>query len=291
MQRSRKRKQRQEESCNNNNNNSTSSDSVETFPSHPRPTHQECRSVRDALLDFHGFPQEFAKYRTGNRAPPPNPNSVVETETETDTETTVLDGLVSTLLSQNTTEVNASRAFVSLKSAFPNWEDVLAAESKCIESAIKCGGLATTKASCIKNLLTSLVKKKGKPCLEYLRDMTIDEVKQELCGFKGIGPKTVACVLMFHLHRDDFPVDTHVFRITKDLGWIPASSDREKAYLHLNRRIPNDLKFDLNCLFVTHGKLCDRCAKKINSKRSKTSCTQSCPLSTYIPITDSDDIT
>ncbi|KAK9104699.1 hypothetical protein Scep_021543 [Stephania cephalantha] len=286
---SRKRKQQQQQqSCNNNDNESTDS---EPFPSHRRPTHEECRYARDALLDFHGFPQEFVKYRTGNRAPPPNPNWVLESDDDLVETETVLDGLVSTLLSQNTTEVNARRAFVSLKSAFPNWEDVLAAELKCIESAIKCGGLAATKASCIKNLLTSLVKKKGKPCLEYLRDMTIDEVKQELCCFKGIGPKTVACVLMFHLHRDDFPVDTHVFRITKDLGWIPASSDRKKAYLHLNRRIPNDLKFDLNCLFVTHGKLCDRCTKKINSKRSKTSCTQPCPLSTCIPITDSDDLT
>lgn len=39
-------------------------------------------------------------------------------------------------------------------------------------------------------------------------------------------------------------------------------ADREKAYLHLNNRIPDELKFDLNCLFVTHGKLCKRCVNK-----------------------------
>lgn len=68
---------------------------------------------------------------------------------------------------------------------------VLGAESKCIENAIRCGGLAPTKASCIKNMLSCLLARKGKLCLEYLRDLSIDEIKSELSHFKGIGPKTV----------------------------------------------------------------------------------------------------
>ncbi|OVA16252.1 HhH-GPD domain [Macleaya cordata] len=279
----------------------------EPYPTYTRPTPEECGLVRDKLMALHGFPEEFAKY---GRIPDSgssislissssNPNQVksepldgeegdelcctnsnsVETSKET-----VLDGLVSTLLSQNTTDANSRRAFASLKSAFPTWEDVLAAESKCIENAIKCGGLAPKKTSCIKNLLTGLLEKKGKLCLEYLRTMSIDDIKAELLGFKGIGPKTVACVLMFHLQLDDFPVDTHVFRITKAMGWVPASSDREKAYLHLNKRIPNELKFDLNCLFVTHGKLCQRC--KRGEERRRPSHDQLCPLSIYCCSTD-----
>ncbi|CAI9761450.1 unnamed protein product [Fraxinus pennsylvanica] len=50
---------------------------------------------------------------------------------------------------------------------------VLAAESRCIEDAIRCGGLAPTKSSCIKNILKCLIEKKGKLCLEYLRDLSI----------------------------------------------------------------------------------------------------------------------
>ncbi len=72
---------------------------------------------------------------------------------------------------------------------------VLAAESKCLENAIRCGGLAPTKASCIKNILSCLLEKKGKLCLEYLRDLSVDEIKAELSQFKGIGPKTVIILL------------------------------------------------------------------------------------------------
>ncbi|KAJ6687841.1 hypothetical protein OIU74_016525 [Salix koriyanagi] len=55
---------------------------------------------------------------------------------EEEEEESVLDGLVKTVLSQNTTEVNSQRAFLNLKSAFPTWENVLAAESKFVENAI-----------------------------------------------------------------------------------------------------------------------------------------------------------
>lgn len=68
---------------------------------------------------------------------------------------------------------------------------VLAAESKALENAIRCGGLAPTKVSCIKNLLSCLLEKKGKLCLEYLRELSVNEIKAELSQFKGIGPKTV----------------------------------------------------------------------------------------------------
>lgn len=83
------------------------------FPSHSRPTPQECLAVRDTLLALHGVPPELAKYR---KLQPTN-------DTEEPPEA-VLDGLVRTVLSQNTTEANSYKAFASLKSSFPTWEHV-----------------------------------------------------------------------------------------------------------------------------------------------------------------------
>ncbi|KVH99232.1 hypothetical protein Ccrd_022545, partial [Cynara cardunculus var. scolymus] len=88
-------------------------------------------------------------------------------------------------------------------------------------------------------MLSCLFEKRGELCLEYLRDLSIDEIKMELSRFKGIGPKTVACVLMFNLQQDDFPVDTHIFQIAKAIGWVPIEADTKRTYLHLNTRIPN----------------------------------------------------
>lgn len=121
----------------------------------------------------------------------------------------------------------------------------------------------------------------------------------------------VACVLMFHLQRDDFPVDTHVsftlkrilpvqkylanillkkkylanmqnllqiFQIAKTLHWVPAEADVKKTYIHLNQRIPDELKFDLNCLIYTHGKVCRECSRKGSNKPKKEQCDKLCPL-------------
>ena len=105
--------------------NGSSEISKEPYPDYIRPTPEECRAVRDSLLALHGFPQEFAKYRRQSvndvvKSEPPD----AENGTELDAGETILDGLVRTVLSQNTTDANSQRAFMSLKSAFPNWEDV-----------------------------------------------------------------------------------------------------------------------------------------------------------------------
>lgn len=121
--------------------------------------------------------------------------------------------------------------------------------------------------------------------LEYVRDMGDDEVMAKLMSFDGVGCKTASCVAMFcnstisflcgictvrritdtdtfptlGLGRPKFPVDTHVWRISKYLSWIPAKASREDAYHHLDTRIPNDLKYSLHCLLIRHGRTCKHC--------------------------------
>ena len=97
------------------------------------------------------------------------------------------------------------------------------------------------------------VRTDGEPSLEWLHAKDDAEVKRVLTSFKGVGPKTVACVMMFTMGRAEFPVDTHVLHIAKKLGWLPQDASREQAYEHLNRRVPNECKLDLHVLPVEHG--------------------------------------
>ncbi|CAN1777519.1 Putative DNA glycosylase At3g47830 [Linum perenne] len=245
----------------------TATEEQEPFPMHLRPTPQDCRAIRESLLAHNGFPPEFAKYRRDRRTRCPDDDDDMSNNgmqsVDSEEKESVLDGLMKIVLSQNTTEV-------------------LKAEPKSVENAIRCGGLAPRKTSCILNLLSCLLERKGKLCLEYLRNLSVDQVKAELSLYKGIGPKTVSCVLMFNLQHDDFPVDTHVFEISKAIGWVPSEADRNKTYVHLNRRIPDDLKFDLNCLLYTHGKICKRCTKKGCNHKRKESDDSSCPLFKFL---------
>ena len=69
------------------------------------------------------------------------------------------------------------------------------------------------------------------------------------------------------MQRAEFPVDTHVWRISRNQGWAPKHSTRETCYTHMNTRVPDKLKYDLHCLLVTHGKRCISCAATSTSFR------------------------
>eukprot|EP00890_Picochlorum_soloecismus_P004178 jgi/Picsp_1/4761/NSC_02129-R1_protein len=174
----------------------------------------------------------------------------------------VLDSLIRTILSQNTTDKTSIRAYAELKRRFPEWESVRIAKSVDVEDAIRQGGLAEIKVQRIKAMLNTLKSERGECDLEWLRGKDTEFIKEYLGQFKGIGPKTIACTLMFSMHRDDFPVDTHVLRISKQLSWIPKSFSRVEAYEYLNSQIPDDVKYDLHVLLVTHGKECRQCQSK-----------------------------
>eukprot|EP00559_Dactyliosolen_fragilissimus_P001204 CAMPEP_0184864956 /NCGR_PEP_ID=MMETSP0580-20130426/16493_1 /TAXON_ID=1118495 /ORGANISM="Dactyliosolen fragilissimus" /LENGTH=368 /DNA_ID=CAMNT_0027363933 /DNA_START=182 /DNA_END=1285 /DNA_ORIENTATION=- len=188
----------------------------------------------------------------------------------------VTDAIISTMLSQNTTDANSKAAFASLKHMFFSnqsqsfsdlenshygWDAAALCDPSKIENAIRVAGLAKTRTERIQAILQTLRKERGTACFEYLRDMKDDEqIKKELGRFKGLGPKTISCVLLFALGRKEFPVDTHVLRISQKMGWVPQSYGREEAYKYLNLMVPDELKMDLHCLLVTHGKHCHACA-------------------------------
>ena len=154
----------------------------------------------------------------------------------------LLDSLVGTILSQNTTDTNSRRAFHALKAALPSWGEVLASDPQVMIDAIRCGGLAEIKTGRVMVILRQLVEEgrvdaSGAPSLDYLWALPTAKAKKEIVRFNGVGPKTAACVLMFAMRRPEFPVDTHVWKIALKMGWTPASATRETAYEHLMRRV------------------------------------------------------
>jgi endonuclease III len=166
----------------------------------------------------------------------------------------MLDALVATILSQNTSDANSSRAFESLKARFATWDEVRAAPAVQVARAIRSGGLARVKTRRIRAILRQIYRVRGQTSLEHLRRATNEQIREALCGYTGVGPKTAACVLLFHLGRADFPVDTHVHRIARRLGWIAPRATAEQAYEHLLSRMPETLRYELHVNLVALGR-------------------------------------
>lgn len=166
-----------------------------------------------------------------------------------------LDELILTVLSQNTSSVNCNRAFANLRTTYASWDEVVSADVDEIEDAIRAGGLGATKAARIKAILESMSKFNGGLSLDCLRHMTDREAMSFLRQFKGIGPKTAACVLMFSLCRHVFPVDTHVHRLARRLGLIGVKVSAERAHDVLGGMVPPGSAYSLHVNMVNHGRL------------------------------------
>jgi endonuclease III len=95
--------------------------------------------------------------------------------------------------------------------------------------------------------------------LDYMHNMETYEALKHFVRYPGVGIKTAACVTLFSLQRPCFAVDTHVFRMSKWLGWVPQKTDEDKTFGHLDVRCPDQLKYGLHQLFIQHGKKCYRC--------------------------------
>ena len=165
-----------------------------------------------------------------------------------------LDEVVATVLSQHTSDVNAERAFASLKRRFPSWEEVLDAPTEEVAAAIRSGGIANQKAARIQRILAEIERREGRVDLDRLNRVGDDEVEAYLTSLPGVGPKTAACVLLFSMGRAAFPVDTHVHRVTARLGWIPAGASAERAHQLIGRLVPAGIRYDLHVGLVTHGR-------------------------------------
>jgi endonuclease-3 len=162
--------------------------------------------------------------------------------------------VVSTIISQNTSDVNRDRAFERLRARFASWEVVRDAPVEAIEEAIRPAGLARQKAPRIKGALQFITQERGELSLDFLKDLSVDEAKAWLTQVKGIGPKTAAIILLFSLDMPAFPVDTHVHRVTQRLGLIGPKVSAEKAHVLLEDLLPADIYYSFHLNIIRHGR-------------------------------------
>ncbi len=177
--------------------------------------------------------------------------------------------LVSTILSQNTNDINRDRGFDSLREKFPTWEEVRDAPEDEIIEAVRIAGLAKTKGPNIQRVLRQISEERGELELDFLKEMPLEEARAWLTKFKGVGPKTAAIVLLFSLEMPAFPVDTHIYRITGRVGLRPEKISVEKAHPHLEKIFPPETYYAAHLNIIRLGReIC---------KARKTNCIL-CPL-------------
>jgi endonuclease III len=162
--------------------------------------------------------------------------------------------LVETVLSQNTSDTNSAAGYRRLRRQFRSWNQVANAPIEDVEKCIRVSGLSRIKAPRIQQILRQIKTEQGKIDLQFLAEMDEQRAYEYLTNFKGVGPKTAACTLLFAFGKAVFPVDTHIHRIAKRLGLIGPKESAEQAQMSLTQLIEPADRYETHILLIEHGR-------------------------------------
>ncbi len=165
--------------------------------------------------------------------------------------------LIATILSAQCTDKRVNMVTSRL---FPQYPDAFAMaklEPEELEPHIRECGLYRNKAKNIVAACRALVE-------QY--NGVVPSTRAELMKLPGVGQKTAGVVLMAAFGDDQFPVDTHVFRVSRRIGMADANTP-EKVEIQLKALLPKETWSFGHHLLIWHGRrvcdarkpACDRC--------------------------------
>jgi len=187
---------------------------------------------------------------------------------------TPFETLIVAIISQNTADRNTARAFESLSKRFEIKPEVLAkAETSHIEDALKTAGLYRSKSKTIKQV-SRIILEKFHGSLQPILSLPLEEARETLIQMPGVGPKTADVVLLFSAEQPTIPVDTHVNRVAKRLGFAPSNGDYEAVRTNLQSLYDQRDYLTVHVLLIVHGRR--------YCKARRPLCAQ-CPVNMHCP--------
>lgn len=180
-----------------------------------------------------------------------------------------LSMLVIIILSQRSRDVETTAGYAALKGRYPTWESMRDAPAAEVEATIQGVRWPELKAPRMQAIMRRITRERGTLSLDFLCGLPLEEGMAWLERLEGVGPKTVACVLLFSCRKPILPVDTHVHRIGIRLGLIGPRVSAEAAHPLLQALLPPDpqIIYNFHNGLLLHGQRvctferprCERC--------------------------------
>ncbi len=162
--------------------------------------------------------------------------------------------LIVTVISQNTSDRNTARAFENLSKKFPITPEALSkAPIPEIEEALKVAGLYRNKAKTIKKL-AKIIMEKFDGSLDFIYELPLEEARKTLLELPGVGRKTADVLLLFRAKKPAIPIDTHINRVSKRLGFVDQNADYEEIRSRLEALYNPEDYFDVHILLIMLGR-------------------------------------
>ena len=150
--------------------------------------------------------------------------------------------LVDILLSHRTRDEQTAAAWENLLKHFGSWEGVRDAPTQEVQDTIANVNFPEVKAPRMQAIMRQITEERGNLDLNFLCKLPVEEASAWLDRFEGVGPKTIACVLLFSCQAATLPVDVHVHRTSIRLGLIGKRVTADNAHPLLQALLPQDAR-------------------------------------------------
>lgn len=164
-----------------------------------------------------------------------------------------LDDLIFILISNRTSPHLAEKTYQRLKESFPRWENVLDSSPSKLRTVLRPAGLSRKKSQQIRSLLRKVKSDFGLCSLNALTRWQDDDVHEYLTGLSGVSDKVAKCVMLYTLSSDVLPVDVHVYRVSKRLGWTTRNRAAQ-THEELEALVPPNRRFAFHVDCIAHGR-------------------------------------
>lgn len=164
-----------------------------------------------------------------------------------------LDDLFYIIISNRTAPATVDRTFRALKKRFRRWNMLTEARLPSIERVLRPAGLSAKKAGQMRGIARRLTSDFGRCTLAPLAGRTDDEVTRYLTSLPGVSTKVALCVMMFTMGRSVLPVDSHVHRVSRRLGWVDTENPR-RAHDALADIVPPGRRYGFHVGCILHGR-------------------------------------
>lgn len=164
-----------------------------------------------------------------------------------------VDDLVYVILSNRTPPARARRVFEQAKQQFPSWKDLLSADRDEVENVLRPAGFAQRRARQLQEAFARILKDFGDLRSPDLWEKSDGNLLNYLTGLRGISDKVARCVMMYALGRNVLPVDVHVHRIARRLGWTDRNRPGE-SHKELEALLPKHRYYSFHVGCVAHGR-------------------------------------
>ncbi len=153
--------------------------------------------------------------------------------------------LIAVMLSAQTTDKAVNRVTEVLFFKFPTLEALSGASLEEIENCIRSLGLYKNKAKNIQGIVRGLLDR---------YDGKVPSALDELTSLPGVGRKTANVVRCEIFRFPEFPVDTHIDRISKRLDYANEEDSVLEVEMKLRKSFPEDSYILLHHQFIHFGR-------------------------------------